>query len=144
MVKKAKSTPVTPPKKRRVRQPVVKKIGASKRSLFSLRPVLPQLVAIAVCVGLYYAMIKFYLFFQWGFFIYYAIKLLIAFEILSAAKRSLTPPLVAIVLGLAVLFTNCITLNTLMDRDTAWQLCAVGLAGILIALFLELRSRKTK
>lgn len=128
-----------------LRLPKAKQLTAFKRPLFTLQPILPHLLVIAVCIGLYYTMIHFYLFFEWGFFIYYAIKLVIAYEILIASVRSLLPPIGALFLGLAVLlFTNCNFLNTLMDADTAWQLAAIGLAGILIALFLELRSRNLK
>lgn len=143
MTKKEKSAPAV--KKQYLKLPKPKKITAFKRPLFSLRPILPQLAIIAVCVSFYYAMIHFYLFFAWGFYIYYALKLVIAYEILVASVRSLLVPLCSLILGLAVLlFTNCIYLNTLMNTDTAWQLSATGLAGVLIGLFVELRSRGLK
>ena len=140
MIKKGK----TAAKKQPLKLPKAKKIRLPKKSWFSLRPILPQLTIIAVCVGLYYAMIYFYLFFEWGIYIYYALKLVIAFEILSASFRSPLLPVAALSLGLAVLFTNCLYLNTLMNTDTAWQLSAVALAGILITVFRRVRSNNTK
>lgn len=129
------------PKRQYIKPPRARKAIPMKKSSFLLPSVLPQLLIIAVCIGIYYAMIYFYLFFEWGIYIYYAIKLVIAFEILSAAVKSVFVPLAALILALAVLFTNCNFLNTLMNTDTAWQLSAVALAGILIAALVEYRSR---
>ena len=140
MIKKRK----TAAKKHPIKPPKAKKVSMSKNPWFPLRPILPQLTIIAVCVGLYYAMIHFYLFFEWGIYIYYALKLVVGFEILFASFRSLLLPLAALCLGLAVLFTNSLYLNTLMNTDTAWQLSAVALVGILITVFIRVRSDNTK
>ncbi len=134
MPKKEKS--IFTPRKQYLQLPTPKKLGAFKQPLFSLRSSWPQLLIIAICVSLYYTMIHFYLFFEWGFYIYYALKLVIAYEILSAALRSLLVPLCSLILGVAVLlFTNCLYLHTLMNTDTAWQLATIGFIGILFALF---------
>lgn len=112
------------------------------RRLALLPPVFPQLLVIAICLGIYYAMIHFYLFFTWGLYLYYLLKLVIAYEILSASRFSISVPLIALLLGGAVqIFTNSIFFTTLMNPDTAWQLFLVGLIGILIALFRKRRSR---
>ena len=144
MKKKAKTKEKPAPKKQALKAPKARKVPALKKSLFALLPVLPQVIIIAVCVGLYYAMIYFYLFFEWGIYIYYALKLVIAFELISSSFRSLLLPLAALCLGLSVLFTNCIYLNTLMNADTAWQLNTVALAGILITIFIQFRQRNIK
>jgi len=152
-LKKGKKTTVAhkPP----LQLPSRKKIGLFKKPSFlrkktpshplasvsSLKIIRPQLLLIAACLTLYYAMVHFYLFFAWGFFIYYALKLLIAYAVLSAARHSLLPPLCALLLGTAVLlFTNNLYLNTLMDGDTAWQWIVLGLVGCCITLCRALRS----
>jgi hypothetical protein len=140
MKKKEKAAP----KKQRVRLPKVKKPVLLKKTTFFLLPILPHLLIIAVCIGLYYAMINFYLFFEWGIYIYYAIKLVVGFEILSAGARSYLVPVGALLLGLAVLFTNCIYLTTLMNTDTAWELSIVAFVGILLRKFIEARSSNIK
>ena len=139
MTKKSKSANVT--RMNFLKLPTPKSLGVFKGRWFSWRSILPHIVVIALCVALYYAMIHYYLFFQWGFYIYYLIKLVIAYAILSASTRSLLPPLIALLLGGAVLFTNNLYLTTLMNSDTAWQLLGIGLAGVLIALFKAMRSR---
>lgn len=121
-----------------------KKDARAKRSLFALRPILPQLFIVLASIGVYYAMVHFYFFFQWGFYLYYVLKLAVAFAIMSSAFRSLLLPLASLLFSLAVLFTNCFFLHTLMDRDTAWELGAIALIGILIAVFSKMRSSNRK
>jgi hypothetical protein len=110
---------------------------AKKFSLFAVLPILPQLLIIALSLGVYYAMIHYYLFFPWGIYLYYALKMIIAYAILSAAFRSLIVPLGSLLLGLAALFTNNLYINMLMSTDSAWALVALGLVGLLISLFVR-------
>ena len=111
----------------------------SRHTWFALVPVLPQLIIIAVCFGLYYAMIKFYLFFEYGIYIYYALKIIIAFEVLSGARRSLLVPLLAVGTGCAILFTNSVYLTTLASKETGGELLVLGLLGLLITCFVKSR-----
>ena len=140
MTKKDKSSPKKPQRllnKLKQAGKKLKKPRSSKSPLFAFFPILPQLVVIALCLGLYYAMVHYYFFFSWGVYIYYGLKLIIGYEILSASARSLALPLSALVFGLLILFTNNVYINTLMNTDTAWELNAVALVGILIAIFVR-------
>lgn len=126
-------------KKQGLKLPQPKQTTEAKKPAFKysipLRPILPQLLIIGVCIGLYYAMIYFYIFFQWGFYLYYALKAIVAFELLSASRQSFWVPLVASALASAVLFTHSLYLNTLMNTDTAWQLITVALIGFFIFFY---------
>ncbi len=128
-----------------IKLPKVKLFAMAKKPLvkFSnpLLPILPQILIIAVCIGIYYAMINFYLFFEWGFYIYYALKFIVAFELLSSASRSLILPVAALLLCAAALFTNGHYFNTLLNTDTAQQLGVIALLGLFI-YFLKRRSSR--
>lgn len=125
-------------KKRALKLPQKKRLAqAGKHSLLAVVPVLPQLAVIAFALGLYYAMQTYYVFFSWGIYLYYGLKILVAFALLSGSTRSLGLPLAALVFGLLVLFTNNVYINTLMNADTAWELNAIALIGILTALFIK-------
>lgn len=113
----------------------IHKAEIKNRQLFAILPVLPQLVIIALCIGVYYAMPYFP--FQWGIYIYFGVRIIAAFAILSAAIRSLTVPLAALTVGLIVLFTTNIAVSSLMSPDTAWQLIIVAIIGILITGFMR-------
>lgn len=143
---KKKERNLLAPKRYYFKLPSPKTFSLFKRKhFFSLPPVLPQLLVIAICLCFYYAMIRFYLFFTWGFYLYYLLKLIIAYEILSASRFSLWVPLGAFLLGSATLvFTNSLFLTTFMNRDTAWQLFTVGLIGLMIALFRSHLTRDAK
>ena len=84
-------------------------------------------------------MVNYYLFLHWGIYIYYGLKIITAFAILSAAKRSLLLPLAALIVALLALFTNTLYINTLVSSDTAWQLGVVAFVGILTTIFVRQR-----
>jgi hypothetical protein len=127
---KVKPTPVT-------------KVEKLRRPYLTLLPVIPNLLVIAACLGLYYVMVNYYLFFQWGIFIYYAIKLIIAYQILAASKKSIIVPLGALFIGLTpLIYAGNIYINTAMTTHTAWQLTIVGLIGLLISILVRINIRK--
>lgn len=121
-VTKMKKTPLQPPR------------------ALPLLPVMPELSIIAICMGLYYAMIHFYLFFPWGIYLYYAMKAIVAFAILSAARRSVWVPVVALAWGLSSLLTNSLYLNPLMSTASAWQLSIIAAIGIALSIFVRKRT----
>jgi len=108
-----------------------------KPSLFAFAPIIPHLIIIAACIGLYYAMMQYYLFFPWGIYIYYGIQCIIALCILSASAQSVAVPLAALLISLLTLFTHNVYLNNLMNVNTAWELNILALVGIIIAVVVH-------
>ncbi|HVY53302.1 MAG TPA: hypothetical protein VHA13_02165 [Gammaproteobacteria bacterium] len=116
-----------------------KSLPRKRRPYFSLLPIIPNLVIIAICIGIYYAMVNFYLFFNWGFFIYYGLKFLIGYQILAAAIRSIIVPLGSVIIGVtSILLANNAYVTNLISPETAWQLTIVGLIGLLICVLVRI------
>jgi hypothetical protein len=110
----------------------------AKPGLFSVLAVIPQIIIIAIVLGIFYYIRAEHYFPLWLNYIYYAVKFIIAIEILIAAARSLIVPLLAIVLGaLHIYYAQVHNLALISDND-AWQLILIGGVGIVVTFIVKL------
>ena len=110
--------------------------------LFAIRPILSQIVIIAIIFGIYsYINAKGY-FPHWKTYIYYGIKGLIAAEVLIAATKSLTGPLLAMLIGGVTLYLFQTNALLIISTNDSWQLIIIGAVACLLTLVI--RSFKVK
>jgi hypothetical protein len=105
--------------------------------LFAIIPIIPQIIIIAIVFGAFAYINHNSLFPLWISYIYYAAKIIIALEIIIAAAKSLTGPLLAIILGvLNLYFLQTQALGYISPGDS-WQLIIVGIAGVIITFIVK-------
>lgn len=111
--------------------------------IFAIRPILSQIIIIAIVFGAYSYINANGYFLLWKPYIYYAVKIIIAVEIFVTAAKSLTGPLLAMLLGGVTLYLlQMHGLETVSTKDS-WQLIVIGaLASLLTLVIRSLRVKK--
>lgn len=108
------------------------------RSLFSIGPILLNLIVIAILVGAYYYILNNFLFIDYLNYIYWTINVLITYNIIAASARSFLAPILAILVALgSVVTTNMYGISFLSNAEF-WQLLIVGGIGFFITIMLKL------
>ncbi len=114
-----------------------KDIFNHRPGLFAVTPILPQLIIIAIVVGVYcYIQAEGY-FPLWITWIYYAVKIIVALEIIVAAAKSLFVPVLAIVLGALNLYLLQVKGFEYVSFHSSWQLVAVGIAACFLTFIVR-------
>ncbi len=106
--------------------------------LFDLISIIPNIIAIIIFVVLYHYFLKLNILVNDRVVVYWTVKILIAYNIISAARYSLLAPTLALAVGLISLFTSAIYDITLMNSAETWQLIMVALVGFAITILLKL------
>ena len=105
--------------------------------LFSIIAIIPQILICAIVFGAYYYINSKGMFSLWMNYITYGVKFIIALEIIVAAAKSLTGPLLAIALGaLSLYFLRTQGLELISPND-AVQLMIMGGIGIIITFIVR-------
>ncbi len=110
--------------------------------LFSFLSIIPQITIIALVIGVYYFIALHQYFPDWLSIINWAMKIIIALEIIIAARSSLILSFAAILIGGAAVFLAQTKGSTFLLINDAWQLLAVGVIGVVITFIARsLRQR---
>ncbi len=106
-------------------------------NLFSIKSILPHIILIALIIGGYYYLATNDLFPQWIDYIYYGGKGLIALIIILASARSGMMPILALIIGLLILFTSQVYNITLISATDAWELLTMAFIGLIITILTK-------
>lgn len=98
----------------------------------SLLRIISNLIIIAILIGFYYFCKTNNLFPYWINHIYYAVKIIVALQILYASARSLLAPMLALLIGLISLFTIQVYQINLITLAETSQLLGVAVIGFLV------------
>jgi len=109
----------------------------NRAGLFSFFSVITQIIIIAVVYAAYYYIKTNDYFPLWLIYIHWAVKIIIAFEIVIAAARSLTVPLLAMILGGVALYLMQTRDVSLITGRDAWELIIMGAAGFVITFIVR-------
>lgn len=104
---------------------------------FAIMPIIPQIIIIAIVLGIYYYINLKGFFPLWTTYIYYGVKVIIALEIIIAAAKSLVGPLLAIAIGAVNLFWLLDQGSAFLTPDNAQQLLVMGVIGIVITFIVR-------
>jgi|SRR5579872_747844 len=110
---------------------------SNKNGLFAIIPAIPQIIIIAIVFGAYYYVKTKGYFPLWITYIYYAAKVIIAFEIIIAGAKSLTVPLLTIVLGVLNLYWLQVDGFEIISANDSWQLIIVGAIGFILTFIIR-------
>ena len=108
------------------------------KSWFGFLPIISNLVVIAIALAIYYVFVVDHLFPDWVHVIYWAVKIVIAFEIIIAAARSLIVSILALLSGLLILFMIQIYYITFATTADAWQLIIMSIIGFVITVLVRI------
>ena len=108
------------------------------RGLFDFSSIIPHLIITAIVLGIYYYITKNGYFPEWSDYIYWGVKIIIGFEVLAAAARSLWGPIIGLLTGLGILFTVPMYNLTLVTTADGWQLIVASLIGILVTIVVKM------
>jgi hypothetical protein len=109
-----------------------------KRELFPIIPLIPHLIVIAITVGIYSFIVTNNYFPEWIDYIYWAVKIIIGFEVLAAAASTLWSPILGLISGLLILFTDQVYDLTQIATADGWELIVVSLIGFLVTIMVRL------
>lgn len=109
-----------------------------KRELLPILPLVPHLIIIAITVGIYSFIVTNNYFPEWIDYIYWAVKIIIGFEVLVAAASTLWSPILGLVSGVLILFTDQVYNIAQISAADGWELIVVSLVGLLITIMVRL------
>ncbi len=104
---------------------------------FSIAGAIRHLLIIAIVLGIYYFIRINDYFPLWSNTIYYAVRIIIALEIIIAAAYSLFVPLLALVLGALSLYYLQIIGTSIISFSDAWQLIIIGAIGVVLTFIVK-------
>lgn len=120
------------------RRPDVKKpLPQKKRELFRIAPLVPHFFIIAITIGIYYYINTNQYFPEWIGYIYWAVKIIIGFEVLAAAASTLWGPILGILSGAAILFSIQVYNMSIFSVADGWQLIIVSIVGFLVTMLVR-------
>ena len=108
------------------------------KSWFAFTPIISNLIVIAVVLAIYYFFVINTLFPAWANIIYWAVKIVIAFEIIIASARSLIVPILSLLAGLLLMFLFQVHNLSFVSTADAWQLVIMGGIGFVITILVRL------
>lgn len=108
------------------------------RGSFAIMPLISPLLIIAIALGAYYYIMTNSLFPEWIDTIYWAVKIVVGFEILAAAARTFWGPILALISGFALLYATKVYDISLATSADGWQLITVALVGFLVTIIVKL------
>ena len=119
-------------------QPISPKIPSYRNGLFAFSPLIPHFIIIAIVVIVYYFLTKYGLFPAWIHTIYYAVKIIIALEILAASAQTLLAPIITLIMGSLLIYGVQVYNIEILTYSDGWQLIIVALIGSLITIIRKL------
>ena len=110
----------------------------NQNGLFAIIPIIPQIIIIAIVIACYYYISNTDYFVVWLKYFYYAVKTIIAIEILIGAGKSLTLPLLAVLFGMLNLyFIQANNALVTLSSDNSWHLIIIGGIGIVLTFIVR-------
>lgn len=106
-------------------------------NLFSIKPILYHIFLIALLIGVYYFLSINDLFPQWIDYLYYGGKALIALIIILASARSGLMPILALSIGLLLLFLSQVYNINLVSYSDSWQILFMAFIGLVITILVK-------
>lgn len=115
------------------------RMHVKSRGMFSLIPLIAPLIIIAAVIAAYYYLILIQNFFPaWQLYIYWLIKFIIAFEILSAAARTIWSPILATLIAGGLLYAEKTFDLAYINMNDAWQLLIIAAIGYIVTFVVKL------
>lgn len=108
------------------------------KSWFLFVPIIPNIVIITIAVGIYYLIATNNLFVDWLNVIFWIVKIIIAFEIITGSARSLLAPILAFISGLLLMYILQVYNMDFISISDAKQLLAMSGVGFVITLLVRL------
>jgi hypothetical protein len=109
---------------------------------FAITPILINLIAVAVLIAAYCYIISAHILPAYQNYIYWAVNILVSYNILAASARSLIAPILSIIVGSLGIFANSSTTSiaflSALTSAQCWQLAILGIVGLLITFALRL------
>jgi len=108
-------------------------------NLFSINAILPHVTLIALIIGGYYYVSVNDFFPQWIDYVYYGGKAIIALTIITGSARSGMMPILALIVGLLILFTSQVydISLTLVSPGDAWEILVMAFIGLIITILVK-------
>jgi len=114
-------------------------VNNNKNHLFALGPIIPHLIIIALVVAGYTYIVKNEILPDWSTFMYYSMKVFIAFELILASARSFLAPTLGIVAALGLLFIDDVYQISFITPADGWQILTISVVGLLISALMKLK-----
>ncbi len=114
------------------------RLSKRRTGLFALTPIIVDILIIAALLAGYHYIMTRGLFPEWLTYIYWTMKVVVAFEVLAASARSMLAPLLGLIAGVGILYAIQVYDFSLFTTPDAWQLIVVSLIGFLVTIVVKL------
>jgi hypothetical protein len=105
---------------------------------FSILPIIPNIIVVAILVAAYWYITTHYLFADYINIIYWVVNVLITYNLIAASARSFLAPLLGLVIAFLTEFYAKKYGIDVLSQAESWQLVITGSIGIIIAVILKL------
>lgn len=107
----------------------------STKNMYAILPLIPRIIIIAIVASTYYYINTHYLFTQWEPYLYYGVKIIIAYQILRASARTMLAPILTVIAAFLLLFIDQIFQFETIHASDALQLIIVAIIGFFVLSF---------
>lgn len=105
-----------------------------RKDYLAVLAILPNLIFVIVIVAAYWYMYTHYLFSDYINYIYWAVNILVTYNIIAASARSIIAPVITLIVAAVVFFAPTILVLTMPEF---YQLLVVGIVGLLVFIVLK-------
>jgi phosphatidylserine synthase len=106
----------------------------NKKPIFSITPILINMIVIAVLVGIYIYITRLGLFPDYQTYIYWTVNVLICYNILVASTRSFVAPILTLIIAGVIFMAIYSSHGAYMSVTEDWQMLGVGVVGLIISM----------
>ena len=114
------------------------RMTTKQRGIFSIVPLITPILICAVVIGIYLVIMAENLFPDFQLYLYYAVKIIIAFEVLAASARTLWGPVLAMLIGGGIYYAEQTMDLPMVAAMDGMQLMIVAGIGFLVTLIVKL------
>ena len=107
------------------------------QSLFAISPLFSRILIIAMAIGTYYFITMNDYFPVWNTYIYYAMKIIIAYEIVAGSARTLMAPILSLFAAIALFYLDKQYQFQAITPSDTWQLVIMAIIGFFITLLFR-------
>jgi hypothetical protein len=102
---------------------------------FSITRILPNIIFVAIIIAAYWFVSTRYIFPDYNTYIYWAVNVLVTYNIIVTAARSFLPPIITLIAAAVIYFVPNMMVLTMAEF---YQLLIVGIIALLISVILKL------
>lgn len=107
-------------------------------NLFSFKRIIPNIIIVIIILALYYLYLHQHSYFlEWDKQIGWAVKIILAYEILESSARSLLAPIFTLLIGFVLYAIDFLYQIDWITSDVTWEVIIIALLGFLVTIIVK-------